>query len=333
MKKYRIPEALVGKITRVMPVIMAGAILLAATGTTSRAAGEGAPGPGKISFGVLPAVQALPVFVAAEKGFFTGEGLEVELFLFNSAMEKDVALTAGRIEGYFGDLITPMVLTANGTPARTAAEIFNTTGRERMFAILAAPGTRDRTLSELAAEGLAGSSNTIIEYVVDRIFQEEGVVPGPGFRMIETKNIPIRLQMLLAGQVAGAVLPEPLVSLAEQRGARVVADDRGRGISPTVLAFRGAFLQEHPAEAGRFIRAVARAASFINENPEEARPVMNRNCRVPDSLKENFAIPVFPQPGLPREELVMDVSGWLKGKGVIRTGLTFDQAVESGLLP
>ena len=47
------------------------------------------------------------MFTAAEKGFFEKEGLEVELILFNSAMEKDVALTAGRIEGYFGDLITP----------------------------------------------------------------------------------------------------------------------------------------------------------------------------------------------------------------------------------
>jgi NitT/TauT family transport system substrate-binding protein len=151
--------------------------------------------------------------------------------------------------------------------------------------------------------------------------------------MIETKNIPIRLQMLLAGQVAGAVLPEPLVSLAEQKGARVVADDRGRGISPTVLAFRGAFLKEYPAEARKFIRAAARAAAFINENPEKARPIMNRNCRVPDSLKEKFAIPSFPQPTLPEEELVMGISDWLREKGVIRIALTYAQVVESGLLP
>jgi NitT/TauT family transport system substrate-binding protein len=331
MKKKRIHELTVG--IPIMLLITAALMLPGVPGTVSPGAGEGVPAPVKITFGVLPAVQALPVFVAAEKDFFTEEGLEVELILFNSAMEKDVALTAGRIEGYFGDLITPMVLTANGTPAIVAAEIFNTTGKERMFAILSAPGAGDHPLAELAVSGIAGSSNTVIEYVADRIFREEGLTGAAGIKMIETKNIPIRLQMLLAGQVAGAVLPEPLVSLAEQKGARVVADDRGRGISPTVLAFRGAFLKEYPAEARKFIRAAARAAAFINENPEKARPIMNRNCRVPDSLKEKFAIPSFPQPTLPEEELVMGISDWLREKGVIRIALTYAQVVESGLLP
>ena len=36
---------------------------------------------------------------------------------------------------------------------------------------------------------------------------------------MEIKKIPIRLQMLLSGQVTAALLPEPLLTLAETHGA------------------------------------------------------------------------------------------------------------------
>ena len=121
---------------------------------------------GPLKFGVLPVIQALPVFVAAEKGFFKESGIEVEIVPFNSSMEKDVAMSAGAISGYFGDLMTPMVLRANGVPVKIVSTIFQTTPTQRMFAVLAAPGSVDKSLEELMEEGIAGSSNTIIEYIL-----------------------------------------------------------------------------------------------------------------------------------------------------------------------
>ena len=175
-----------------------------------------------LNFGVLPVVQALPVFVAAEKGFFKESGVEVEPVLFNSGMEKDVAMSAGAISGYFGDLMTPMVLKANGVPVKIVSTIFQTTPTQRMFAVLAAPGSVDKSLKELAGEGIAGSSNTIIEYILYRMMKAEGLT-GDKFTMIETKRIPIRLQMLLSNQVPAAALPEP--------AGHVRGNQRGQGPS------------------------------------------------------------------------------------------------------
>ncbi len=56
-----------------------------------------------IKFGTIPVLQSLPLFVASEKGFFKEQDLSVEVVLFSSAMEKDIALTSGQIVGYFGD--------------------------------------------------------------------------------------------------------------------------------------------------------------------------------------------------------------------------------------
>jgi NitT/TauT family transport system substrate-binding protein len=290
-----------------------------------------AKGGDKITFGVLPVMQALPLFVAQEKGLFAEEGVEVELILFRSGLEKDAAMAAGQTQGYFGDMLTSIILGANQTPMRMVATIFNTTGDQRMFAVLAAPGTGKPSLTELARKGIAGSSNTIIEYVTTRLLENE--TPGGNLDMIETKNILVRMPMLLAGQVPGAVLPEPLVTLVEGKGATVVADDRGLGITPTTLLFTKEFIDGNTDAVKAFLRATTRASALINEDPEGARPIMIKFARIPEPLQQSVAIPVFMPPAPPEKELVMDAYNWLNDKGVLKSELSYDEMVRGDLLP
>ena len=285
----------------------------------------------KIAFGVLPVMQALPLFVAQEKGLFTEEGVEVELIPFRSGLEKDAAMAAGQTQGYFGDMLTSIILGANQAPMRMVATIFNTTGDQRMFAVLAAPGTGKPSLTDLARKGIAGSSNTVIEYVTTRLLENE--TPGAGLNMIETKNILARMPMLLQGQVAGAVLPEPLVTLVEGKGATVVADDRGLGITPTTLLFTGDFIDGNTEAIKAFLRATTRASVLINQDPETARPIMIKYARIPERLQQSIAIPVFTPPTVPEKKLVMDVYNWLNDKGVLKSELTFGEMVRGDLLP
>jgi len=285
----------------------------------------------KIAFGVLPVMQALPLFVAQEKGLFAEEGVEVELIPFRSGLEKDAAMAAGQTQGYFGDMLTSMILGANLMPVRMVATIFNTTGDQRMFAILAAPGMGKPSLSDLARKGIAGSSNTVIEYVTTKLLESE--TPGAKLKMIETKNILARMPMLLQGQVPGAVLPEPLVTLVEGKGATVVADDRGLGITPTTLLFTKDFIDRNTDAVRSFLRAVSRASALINQEQEMARPIMIKYARIPEPLQQSIAIPVFIPPAVPEKELVMDVYNWLNNKGVLKNELTFDEMVRGDLLP
>lgn len=286
---------------------------------------------GTIAFGVLPVMQALPLFVAQERGLFADEGLDVDLVVFNSGLEKDAAMAAGSTEGYFGDMLTSIILGANQVPMRMVATVFNTTGDQRMFAVLAAPGTGKPSLTELADRGIAGSSNTVIEYVTSRLLERES--PGQRLTMIETKNILTRLPMLLQGQVPGAVLPEPLVTFAEAKGATVVADDRGLGITPTVLVFSQEFIQGNTDKVRAFLRGVSRAAELITRSPEAVRPIMVRRARIPEPLQQSISIPVFKAPSPPDDRLVMDVYRWLREKGVLKARLTLEEMVRGDLLP
>ena len=286
---------------------------------------------GKIAFGVLPVMQALPLFVAQENGLFAEQGVEVELVPFRSGLEKDAAMAAGETQGYFGDMLTSIILGANQMPVSMVATIFNTTGDQRMFAVLAAPGTGKPSLTDLAEKGIAGSSNTVIEYITTKLLENE--TPGASLNMIETKNILARMPMLLQGQVAGAVLPEPLVTLVEGKGATVVADDRGLGITSTTLLFTREFIDKNSSDVRAFLKAVSRASASIIKDPEMARPIMIKYARIPEPLQRSIAIPAFIKPSVPDEKLVMDTYRWLNKKGVLKKELTFEEMVDGSLLP
>jgi NitT/TauT family transport system substrate-binding protein len=244
-------------------------------------------------------------------------------------MEKDVAMSAGQISGYFGDMITPMVLTANGTLVKIVATYFNTKNERRMFAILAAPKYQKKSLKEIASAGIACSSNTMLDYLMTRLLGKKGITPEK-INLVEVKSIPIRMQMLMSDQVPAAILPEPLVTLAELKGARVLVDDSGTGMSATVLVFGDQYLAKNPDTVRAFLKAVQKANDFINQNPDQVRPIMNRECKIPEPLQQNFTIPSFPKLNVPRTEEIMDVYKWLRDKNVIKTEMSYGQFVAEG---
>ena len=290
------------------------------------------PAAKEIKFGTLPLIHALPLFAAQEQGFFTAAGLKVELISFNSAMEKDVAMSARQLSGYFGDIMTPMVLRSNNVPVKMVATIFNTTGSRRMFALLAAPNRPAESLSQLAKEGIAIGSNTIVEYLAVKMLEKQGVSPQHT-RWIEAKNIPIRLQMLMESQAPAAVLPEPLVTFAERKGARILVDDAGMGISDTVLVFTDDFLKQHPEQVRAFLKAVSKGADYLNNHPEEARLIANKHCRIPEELAKTLTLPSYPTLSLPNRSQLADIYGWLRKKGIISQDMAINEMVADGFLP
>jgi len=200
----------------------------------------------KIRFGSLPVLQALPLYVAQDTGIFKKNGVDVDLIIFNTASEKDIALSTGSIDGYFGDLVTPLVLRGNGRNVVIAAANYDTRYDRRMFAILGKPGAPYKTAADLSSIPVAVSSNSVIDFVTEHLLRTSGV-PAEKIEFLESKNIGLRMQMLLSGQVEAATLPEPLVTAAAAKGAAVLADDAGLATSQTVLVFSRLFADRHKA--------------------------------------------------------------------------------------
>jgi NitT/TauT family transport system substrate-binding protein len=93
-----------------------------------------------LKLGILPVVDTLPFLVGETEGLLAKAGLTVELVTFQRALERDAALQAGQLDGYFGDILNTLLLIRAGQDLRIVTTVFHTHPDFRMFGIVAAPG-------------------------------------------------------------------------------------------------------------------------------------------------------------------------------------------------
>ena len=286
-----------------------------------------------IRFGVLNVLQALPLFVAQEKGYFAETGMEVELVPFESAADKDIALSSGALEGYFGDLFTPITIEGNGTDITIVATNYRSKGDARMFAILASKDSGHKAATDLVNVPVGISDNSVIHYVTEKLLTEDGL-DSSTMATLDIKNIGLRMQNLMAGQIPAATLPEPLVSAALGGGCTLIADDKGMEVSQTVLIFSEDYARANGNIVSAFLGAVDKANELIASDPDEVRPIMVANVRLPEPLKDSFPVPKFPaQMELPSIQMITEAVGWLRDKGVFEEELNYTDLVNGDFLP
>lgn len=285
----------------------------------------------KIRFGILPVLDTLPLQVASHDGLFREQGLDVELIRFSSALERDTAMQAGQIDGYFGDLIATYLLINNNVPMYIATTSWRTTPGSPMFGIGLSPQAKDKQLGDLEGAKLGLSKSTIMEYLADKIELQLGVGTGH-FERVEIKKMPIRLQMLMTGQIDAALLPEPLLSLAMLKGGGVLTTADDLDIPLTVLCLHRKYFDEGADAYARFIAAYREAVERLRDNSEHYRSLMAQTCRIPKPLVAEFPIYRFPAPALPSEAELNAVQEWMISKGLLKEPVPH-QLVLSPIIP
>jgi NitT/TauT family transport system substrate-binding protein len=295
----------------------------AATPTTPAATTPAAPV--KIRIGTLPVEDALPLWVAERDGLFAKAGLDVQISVFQSAQERDAALTAGAIDGFMGDLIAATSLRAGGVPVKVVTVMLGAKPSEGRFGIAVKPGSKVTDLKGLASVPVGTSSATIQEYVLDKLMTAGGV-PAAQIKKEEVKKVPVRFELLMSGKLAAAALPEPFLSLAAKTGAKVVADDTtGANISQTVLIFDQKFLDDSAKAAGvsKLLGVWDQAVGTINAAPDSFRALLVDKARLPKPLESTYAVNTYPTAQLPAEAEVTAVIDWMKSAGLLKTEVTY----------
>src|SRR3989304_177926 len=77
------------------------------------ACGQASPGPVTLRIGVLPILDALPLYVAESEGYFAEEGVAVEFVPVSAAAQMDHLMQAGQIDGMINDLISTALYNQN----------------------------------------------------------------------------------------------------------------------------------------------------------------------------------------------------------------------------
>ncbi|PID43263.1 MAG: hypothetical protein CR981_02085 [Proteobacteria bacterium] len=271
-----------------------------------------------LTIGVLLIEDSVPFYVAEQEGFFRENGVEVELIPFLSALERDSALAAGAIDGALSDPVGAILFDKGNGLFKITALCLGKKPAEGVFAILSSPKSDIVEVEQLKNVQIAVSNATIIEYVTDRMLEEQGFKPSE-VKKIEVKKMPIRMQMLLSDSVSAATLPEPLASIAVGNGARVVLTDREskESLSQTVILFRANILDERKDAVAAFFKAYDHAVAAINRDPERFRGLFLEKGRIPPFLSDTYRIPVFPKVEPFSRSLYNPIINWLKKKKLV----------------
>jgi NitT/TauT family transport system substrate-binding protein len=264
-----------------------------------------------IRIGVLPVIDTLPLYAAVERGMFQEAGINVTLVQFSSALERDSALVAGSIDGYFGDMVNTILLKSSGQDVKVVTVDYHTNPQARMFGLVASPNNNVTDISATQGMTVATSNATVTEYVLDDILAEKNMTGKLTKTMIGA--IPIRYQALMQNQVDLAILPEPYVTQALQAGAHLVADDRNINITATVIGMKGSFINDHLAEMKKFLDVYNRSVQSVNADPTQYVDVLEKDIHFPPEIVGNFTYPVLSSVSLPSLLEFQKVQYWMRG--------------------
>jgi NitT/TauT family transport system substrate-binding protein len=241
----------------------------------------------KVTIGHLTVVPSLPTYVAMEKGFFTEQGLEVELVPFQSGTDIVDALVAGRIDADCMGAITSNWLVAQTVPDRF--KIFLVYGADskvdNTFVVVV---KKDSLLKDL--KGLKGkkvgtfpgaTSVALAKAIIRKQTDPKGVI----FTETSPSNL---IPALAAGQIDAYFSPEPYGMIAVYQGiGRYLITSPctllglKKGIVGGAFSFSAKFLQERPEVAKKVKAAIEKGADFIKTNEQEARGYLSKYTPLP----------------------------------------------------
>lgn len=300
-------------------LVSLSAVACRGAGAATPAEKSGADAPVRVRIGVMRGEGALPVWVAEREGLLADAGLEASVIRFDSADERKTALVAGAVDCAVGDAVTLCLLERGGFRSSAVRVMLGTGSGQGRHGIVAKPGSDARTLADLAGRPVGTSLNTQQEYVVDTLFARAGVPEGEVVKS-EVKKLPLRYQFLMQGKLEAAALPEPLLSLAQVNGARLIADDtKGEILSVSYLIAGDEWLgTPDGAEAmTRLLGAIAGAVSRINADPDSWRPTLVENAGVPDGIADTYPVQTYPAPAIPAEDSLARVQEWMLRRELI----------------
>jgi len=322
--------------------ILAAALLAAVAGTAFSQAAQpggptgvrsgspagapsGSPTEAPLQVGLMPAYNSIPLVVADAAGLFRAQGVSVTLVPFSGQLERESALQAGALDGTVSDLMNAMQSWRHGSGVRV------TSVTEGSFSLLASPSGRLSSLGDWPRGSEAKVrtgllENSIVYYLTERMLAA-GAADVSKVDLVPIVQLPARMEMLLAGRIDAACLPEPLASLAVARGARRLADSDAMGTTPGVLLFTRRALAEKRAQIDAFYRAYDAAVEVVNAHPSAWKDAVVKGCDFPPSVAGVLRLPRFRRHFLPPPALVRDVGHWMIDKGLLDRAPRFEEIV------
>lgn len=290
-------------------IVVAALILLA--GCTEKANDE--QKNVNLKIGLMPAVDAAPILLAQEKGYFEELGLDLETTIFTNAVNRQTALQTGELDGTITDLIAFISNQHNGFETKIV------TSTDVSFAFLVgkdfeATGKKKVGLMEVSVANYLADMYITPEYEIEKIFIPE---------------IPTRLEMLNTGNLDMAFIPEPLASIGQlsglEKNTSITADGE---FSPDAIVFTADAISQKNTAISRFIEGYNRAVKEINKDESLARDILIEKINLKPEINELIDLPDYKLARIPSEDYLNSVIHWVEQVQNIDINLSYEDMVD-----
>ena len=250
----------------------------------------------ELKIGYFPNFTHAPAIIALEEGYLQdelGKDVKITPVVFNAGPAAIEGLFAGGVDMSFigpNPAITGYAQ-SDGAALRVVAGAAS--GGAGLVVRDGIDSVDDLAGTTLATPQLGNTQDVALRYFLkDNGY--ETTTEGGGDVSITPQDNATTLTALQAGQIDGAWVPEPWTTrLQVEGGGHLLVDeadlwDDGEFVV-THLISATPFLTDHPAAVAAVIRAEQRAITFIEENPDEAKQVVN------DSIEELTGKAIAPE--------------------------------------
>ena len=202
--------------------------------------------------------------VAAERGFFKEEGLDVEIIRMNANVAMS-SLISGDVD-YTMIFASVIGATMRGIPLKVIAVLIDSPP----YAFIARPeiAAMKALKGKTVGIGVYGSSNDIIARMM---LERSGIDPDKETKLVAFGSDGARFAALKEGLVEAAIIAPPADAQARKLGLSVLARANDLFKFPHIgLGTTNKKLKENPQEVSRVIRAFIKANRFVRDNRQEA---------------------------------------------------------------
>lgn len=279
----------------------------------------------KITMGVMGSIDAIPLVIAKEKGYFEEEGIDLDLQIFTAAKDRDAALQAGELDGVLADEVAISIYQNSDIDMR----ITGTTNGS--WTLVAGKDSGIKTLADLKGKKMGISERTMIDYLADYIAVENGMNVSD-IEKIAIPAMPARLEALKNNQIDAAILPTPFNDTAIADGGVEITKIYNEDIMISTTAFLQEVIEKNPEAIKGFYKAYDKAIEYINSTDiSEYEDLVISTVGYSEDTRGNIVLPELKANYLPSEERVQAVFDWSKANGIIEKDLKAKDIISDDL--
>ncbi|WP_304401650.1 ABC transporter substrate-binding protein [Lactobacillus hominis] len=227
----------------------------------------------KVTIATMAAPDSAPLYVAADKGYFKKDGLDVKLSLFKDPNKRDAATSAGQADAAVVDFTSFTSYMRSKKPDWKL--ITQLTGR---FGVAIPKNSNVKSVKDLKGKKVANMSRQVTSYYMYKTLKQNDVNPKD-VDQVNVPQIPQRLEMIKNNQAAAAVLPQTFLTMAKVQGCKILTQS-GSDFQVTALAAKGKLLSDKDVRS-KFLKAYNRAVNELNDHPDVLTQVMEKDLSLP----------------------------------------------------